>query len=108
MSRVNQWNKLVLHLEHGDVPVHNNDVENIIRPFSQGRRVWLFANNPFGARASANLFSLVSTARANGLDPSAYLTHLFEHLPAADTVEALEALLPWNLRDVLRTTRRAT
>ena len=74
---------------------------------SQGRRVWLFANNPLGARASANLFSLVSTARANGLDPSVYLTYLFERLPAADTLEALEALLPWNVRDVQRTTRRA-
>ena len=97
----------MLHLEHGDVPAHNNYVENLIRPFSQGRRVWLFANNPLGARASANLFSLVSTARANGLDPSAYLTHLFERLPAADTLEALEALLPWNVREVLRTARRA-
>lgn len=74
---------------------------------AQGRRVWLFANNPLGARASANLFSLISTARANGLDPSAYLIHLFEKLPAADTVEALEALLPWNVRDVLRAARRA-
>ena len=103
----NQWQKLVLHLEHGDVPVHNNYVENIIRPFAQGRRVWLFANNPFGARASANLFSLVATARANGLEPSAYMNHLFEQLPAADTVEALEALLPWNLRGALSAARRA-
>ena len=86
---------------------HNNYTENQIRPFAQGRRVWLFANNPFGARASANLFSLVSTARANGLDPSEYLTYLFEQLPAADTVEAIEALLPWNVRDVLRAARRA-
>ncbi len=92
-----QWQKLVLHLKHGEVPVHNNYVKNIIRPFSQGRRVWLFAHNPFGARASANLFSLLATARANGLDPSVYLNHLFEQLPAADTVEALEALLPWNV-----------
>ena len=43
---------------------------------------------------------------ANGLDASAYLTHLFERLPAADTIEALEALLPWNVREVLRTARR--
>ncbi|MGH8228907.1 MAG: IS66 family transposase [Steroidobacteraceae bacterium] len=62
-----------MHLENGDVPAHNNYVENIIRPIAQGRRVWLFANNPRGAHASANLFSLVSSARANGLDPSAYL-----------------------------------
>ena len=48
-----------------------------------------------------------ATARANGLDPCAYLTHLFERLRAADTVEALEALLPWNARDVPRAARRA-
>jgi hypothetical protein len=102
-----QWPKLVRHLEHPDVPAHNNYVENLIRPFSQGRRVWLFANNPHGARASANLYSLVATARANGLEPCAYLNFLFENLPAAQTVEALEALLPWNARSALPATRRA-
>jgi transposase len=102
---VRQWPKLVLHLEHGEVPIHNNAVENEIRPFSQGRRVWLFANNPLGARASANLFSLVSSARANGLEPYAYLNHVFENLPAAETVDALEALLPWNVRGNLRADR---
>jgi len=90
-----QWPKLVLYLEHPEVPAHNNYLENQIRPFAQGRRVWLFAHNPLGARASANLYSLVSTARANGLEPYAYLKRLFEQLPAASTVEALEALLPF-------------
>jgi transposase len=101
-----QWPKLVLHLEHGEVPIHNNAVENEIRPFSQGRRVWLFANNPLGARASANLFTLVSSARANGLEPYVYLKYVFENLPLADTVEALEALLPWNARAVLLPPKR--
>ena len=73
---------------------------------SQGRRVWLFANNPLGARASANLFTLVSSARANGLEPYAYLNYVFENLPAADTVEALEALLPWNARAALLLSQR--
>ena len=86
---------------------HNNYIENLIRPFSQGRRVALFANNPLGARASANLYSLVATARANGIEPGAYLNFLFENLPAAETVEALEALLPWNARSSLPATRRA-
>lgn len=95
------------HLEHAAVPAHNNYVENLIRPFSQGRRVWLFANNPLGARASANLYSLVATARANGVEPSAYLNFLFESLPAAETVEALEKLLPWNVRSSLPAARRA-
>ena len=98
---VRQWPKLVLHLEHGEVPMHNNAVENEIRPFSQGRRVWLFANNPLGARASANLFSLASSARANGLEPYTYLNYVFENLPPANTVAALEALLPWNARAAL-------
>lgn len=89
------------------MPAHNNYVENLIRPFSQGRRVWLFANNPHGARASANLYSLVATARANGLEPFAYLSLLFERLPAADTVEAREALLPWNVRGSVPAARRA-
>lgn len=102
-----QWPKLVRHLEHAEVPIHNNDTENRIRPFAQGRRVWLFCHNPLGARASANLFSLVSTARANGLDPHAYLNLLFEQLPAADTLEAIEALLPWNVRAALPAARRA-
>jgi len=100
-----QWPKLVLHLEHGEVPIHNNAVENEIRPFSQGRRVWLFANNPLGARASANLFSLAGSARANGLEPYAYLQYVFENLPLADTLEALEALLPWNVKSLLKAQR---
>ncbi len=104
---IKQWPKLVRHLEHPQVPAHNNYLENLIRPFSQGRRVWLFANNPLGARASANLYSLVATARANGLEPCAYLNFLFENLPAAETVEALEALLPWNVRGSPPITRRA-
>jgi len=81
---------------------HNNYLENQIRPFAQERRAWLFAQNPNGARASANLYSLVSCARVNGLEPYAYLVHLLEQLPAASTADALEGLLPWNAKSVLR------
>lgn len=104
---VNQWPKLVRHLEHPEVPVDNNYLENQIRPFAQGRRAWLFAHNPYGAKASANLFSLVSCARVNGLEPYAYLLHLLEQLPTASTAEALEALLPWNVKPVLQARRAA-
>jgi len=92
---VSQWPKLTLHLEHPALPCHNNYLENLIRPFAQGRRMWLFAHNQHGARASANLYSLVSTAGANGLEPYAYLKRLFEELPAARTVQDIEALLPF-------------
>ena len=63
-----------------------------------GRRSWLFAHNPHGARASANLYSLVNCARVNGLEPYAYMLHLFDELPKADSTETLEALLPWNVK----------
>jgi transposase len=99
---VNQWPKLVRHLEHPEVPVDNNYLENQIRPFAMGRRAWLFAETQFGAKASANLYSLVSCARVNGLEPYAYLCHLLEELPTASTAEALEALLPWNVKPVLQ------
>ena len=98
----NQWDKLSRFLEHPDVPVDTNYCENQIRPFAVGRRAWLFADTQFGARASANLYSLVMTAKANGLEPHGYLLQLFERLPSARTVEDLEALLPWNVKAQLK------
>ena len=62
---------------------------------------WLFSDTPHGAVASANLYSLVETARANGLNPYAYLKHVFTEPPKATTVEAIEALLPWNVEQKL-------
>jgi transposase len=80
----------------------NNRVENAIRPFAVGRRSWLFMDTQTGARASANLYSLVGTCRANGVEPHAYFTYLYTHLPDATTVEQLEALLPWNVKPLLK------
>lgn len=96
-----QWPKLIVFLEHGEVSLDYNRCENAIRPFVVGRKGWLFANTVAGARASANLFSLVETAKANGIEPHAYLSHLFERLPAAKTVEDIEALLPWILKTLI-------
>jgi hypothetical protein len=69
-----------------------------------GRKGWLFSDTVKGAVASANLFSLVETAKANNIEPHAYLSLLFERLPHAKTVEDFETLLPWNLQTSLRTT----
>jgi transposase len=91
-----QWQKLCVFLTHGEAPMTNNRVENAIRPFALGRKGWLFADTVKGALASANLYSLVETAKANGVEPHAYLSHLFEKLPCAQSVEDFEALLPWN------------
>jgi transposase len=97
-----QWQKLTVFLTHGEVPMHNNRCENAIRPFVLGRKGWLFSDTVKGALASANLYSLVETCKANGIEPHAYLTFLFERLPHLKTVEDYEAVLPWNVRPASR------
>ena len=98
------WEGLIRFLDDGRLEVDNNRAENAIRPFTLGRRGWLFSATVKGAKASsANLYSLVETAKANELEPYAYLRHLFTELPKAQTVEAIEALLPWHIdRDSLK------
>jgi transposase len=91
-----QWPKLVRYVEDPRIAIDTNLAENAIRPFALGRRNWLFADTVKGAKASAMLYSIVSTARANGLEPYAYLRRLFAQLPKAKTVEDFEALLPFN------------
>ncbi len=92
-----QWPKLVRYLDDGRYPIDNNAAENAIRPFVIGRKNWLFSDTVKGAEASANLYSLIETAKANGLEPYHYLTRVFTDLPRARTVEDIERLLPWNL-----------
>ena len=86
----------------GGYPLDNNRAENAIRPFVIGRKNWLFSNSQAGARASANLYSLIETAKANGVEPYAYLKVIFTELPKAQSVEAIDALLPWNRKDNLK------
>jgi hypothetical protein len=76
-----QWPKLIRCVENGAWPIDNNLCENAIRPFVVGRRNWLFADTVAGAQASANLYSLVETCKANGIAPYAYLVSLFQSLP---------------------------
>lgn len=94
----NQWHRLVRYLDDGRINIDNNACERAIRPFVVGRKNWLFANTPAGAHASASLYSLIETTKANGLEPYAYLRHVFTELPKADSVAQFEALLPWNAR----------
>lgn len=92
-----QWDRLVGYLEDGIITPDNNAAENAIRPFVVGRKNWLFSGTPQGAEASALLYSLIETAKANGFEPYSYLRHVFQHLPMVTTLEGYEALLPWNL-----------
>ena len=90
-----QWSKLKLYVTSGAYPIDNNACENSIRPFVIGRRAWLFADTVGGANASANLYSLMQTCAVNGVDGYKYLRALLVALPAAQTADDYEALLPW-------------
>ncbi len=92
----NEWEQLIRYLDDGRVEIDNNGAENAIRPFVLGRKNWLFSASVKGVKASANLYSLIETAKANNLEPYAYLRRVFTELPQADTVDAIEALLPGN------------
>lgn len=94
-----QKNILGSFLLDGQIPISNNLDENAIRPFVMGRKNWLFCNTPNGAAASAAVYSIVETAKANGLDPYQYLKYLLERIPRADgrySHELLDSLMPWN------------
>jgi transposase len=94
----NQWPRLACYLDDGQYPIDNNRAENSIRPFVVGRKNWLFSSSQKGATASANLYSLIETAKLNGLEPYAYLKKVFTDLPNAETLEQVDALLPWNVK----------
>jgi transposase len=95
----NQWPKLIRFLEDGRLELDNNRSERSIKPFVIGRKAWLFANTPRGARASAIIYSIVETAKENELNPFDYLVHLFRQLPNVDAKnpDILQGLLPWNV-----------
>jgi transposase len=94
----NNWSRLERYIEAGFLPIDNNAAERAIKPFVIGRKAWLFSDTPKGAAASAQIYSLVETAKANGQEPYTWLRHVLERLPQAESVEDVEALLPWNWR----------
>lgn len=95
---INQEEKLKTYLEDGRIEISNNRAENAIRPFCVGRRNWLFANTIQGANASASIYSLLETAKLNGLKPYDYFEYLLSSLPAIniDDEKTLERIMPWS------------
>ena len=95
----NQKQALNAFLRYGDVEISNNLAENAIRPFVVGRKNWLFCDTPKGAEASAIVYSLVETAKANNVEPFAYLSFVLDEirwLGKAPPAAELDSLLPWN------------
>ncbi len=93
----NQWPRLVAYIDDGSYPIDNNAAERSILPFTIGRKNWLFEKSQAGAKASANIYSLVETAKANGLNPYEYLRYVLE-VPPNLNGDDIESLLPWNIK----------
>lgn len=92
----NQWHKLIRYIEYGNLSIDNNRAERAIKPFVIGRKNWLFSKTANGANASAMLYSIIETAKANGLTPFDYVAHCLEQL--SDQNADIETLLPWNVK----------
>ena len=96
---LNQREYLCAFLDHGEIEISNNQVENAIRPIVVGRKNWLFCDSQAGANASATIFTLLETAKAIGLNPETYLKHLLDVLPQRltnDPKAKLDDLMPWS------------
>lgn len=91
---VNNWTALTRYLDDGMLDIDNNWCENQIRPFAVGRRNWLFMGNPRGAWSASIIYSLVVTAKANGLDPWQYLLDILTKAPHCETDADFAKLIP--------------
>jgi transposase len=98
---LSNWSKLIVYIEDGCLRPDNNLVENAIRPFVVGRKNFLFSGGPRGAEASCVFYSLIETAKANGLEPFGYLRYIFERLPLIDNPNDYKKLLPQNLDNAM-------
>ena len=92
-----QWSRVEAYLQDPRLTPDNNAAENAIRPFTVGRKNWLFSGSPRGVRSSAALYSMIETAKANGVEPYQYLLYVFEGVAQAKDEEDWENLLPWNM-----------
>ena len=95
---MNQWNKLNQYVKDGDLNIDNNRAERAIKPFVIGRKNWMFSNTSRGATASAELYSIIETAKANGIEPLKYFQRLLEELPKRKDGDSMEDLMPWNIK----------
>ncbi|AZL85957.1 IS66-like element ISVsa2 family transposase [Aliivibrio salmonicida] len=94
---LNQWDKLVRYIDDGLLSIDNNRAERAVKPFVIGRKNWLFSGSTAGADSSAMLYSIVETAKANGLIPYDYIRYCLDRLCVGSP--DIDSLLPWNVKD---------
>ncbi|WP_017445660.1 IS66 family transposase [Gayadomonas joobiniege] len=93
---LNQWEKLIRYIDDGHLSIDNNRAERAIKPFVVGRKNWLFSQTKSGANASAILYSMIETAKANGLIPYDYISYCLTQICKPDC--QIHDLLPWNIK----------
>ena len=93
-----RWEALVRYVDDGRIEIDNNAIEREIRAIALGRKNYLFAGSDAGGERAAMMYGLINTAKLNGLDPEAYLTHVLSVI-ADHPVNRVEELLPWNVKE---------
>jgi transposase len=96
---IGQWPNMNNVFADGRLPLDNNRAEQSIRPFAVGRKNWLFSDTQLGAEASASIYSIITTAKGNGLKPREYLEWVLEQMPNTENVKdeaVLSRFLPWS------------
>jgi transposase len=95
---LNLWDRLIIYVDHGEIEMDTNLVENVIRPFALGRRNWLFKGSESGGRASSIAYSILLTCKANNIEPYAYLKYILYKIPKINSIDELRQLLPYNIQ----------
>jgi hypothetical protein len=95
---LNHWVGLNRYLEDGHLEIDNNRTERVIKPFATGRKNWLFCDSVKGADACANIYSLIETCKFHGINPYAYLKHLFSEIRKCNSAQEYENLLPFQFQ----------
>lgn len=91
-----RWPALVRYCDHGQIEIDNNAAERALRAVALGRKNYLFAGSDRGGERAAAIYSLLGSAKLNGLDPEAYLSNLLARI-ADHPVNRIAELLPWNI-----------
>ena len=91
-----RWEALTRYLDDGRLEISNNAAERAIRPLALGRKNYMFAGSDAGGERAAAIYTLVETAKLNGLDPEAYLRDLLGRI-AEHPINKIAELLPWNI-----------
>ena len=94
---LSRWDALTRYTTDGRLDICNNAAERAIRPLALGRKNWLFAGADSGGERAAVMYTIIQTARLNGLDPEAYLRHVIARLDD-HAAKRIDELLPWNVK----------